>query len=578
MHTLIEDKAIFGNSWVYDTTAGEWLQLNELNIFKKFSMTFDYANQTKDKPKRDPVKAKRDYSVNHDVHDLEQAFLQDYIAIFQKQFDHLLEKNLSLVNENVQLKIDMNQIKSDNEIFRIETKSLQEKLEKEKYIVELKLNDAKEYVDTLLEENKILREGTSKLNKDTNEKLERFIKENKTLTEEINTKDKRILELKEDVLNLEEEIELVSEDLLASNQKVKELKDYNRRYEEEILEKIDEVKQSHEAEVQQLLNKISELNDGKDHKFSQMIQKKNDTINKLLTQNEKIKDKFQQEAEVVKKNYARYKDSIKFEQAKNKELNVVLLEEKRKAQRLEELLAQQKLIDKNVSDNFEQAEVQAEVAQDVEQQDHTVVINYEPKNQTQIKRKHAETGKIFEINNEKIWEIRGGEAGEYCTFLEIKDKLINKEITENTFIRKKSKWWKKAKEYSEFKLTYFTQEVNGKKKVYVERNTLRAPVDLSIKFRTLNKDFSGKCLNISEGGCFVEVKDFIFYEMREGEDIHLDFIDETLSKRFSIKGKISNVIADDRGVGVQFVDTPQEELDIIKALIADFMSELEQAA
>ena len=543
-----------------------------MSIFKKFNISFKYAEKTDPKPQRNPVKSKRDYSVNHHLSDLEDGFFQDYVNVFQKQFDHLLEKNLKLVSENTQLKIDMTELRSESELFRIESKSSQTRLEKEKYLIELKLNESKAYVEDLLEESQILRDGTSKIHKDANSKLERYINENKELTLEIEKKDQRVHELREQVLCLEEEVELLTEDIVGRDEKINDLKANHKKYEDEILVMIEEVRKSHEAEVSQLIQKIDELSEGKDKQYSEVIQKKNETINKLLSQNEKIKDKFKSESEVVKKTFATYKETIKQEQEKNKELNVVLLEEKRKAQKLEELLEQQA----KMEESFALSEDYQDDALTIV--DNNTELEVAELKKDPIKRKQKEIGKVYEINNEKNWEIRGQHDGEYFSFLEIKDKLINKEINENTFLRKKTKWWKKAKEYAEFKLMYFTKEVNGKKKVYVERKSMRAPVNFNIKFKTLNKDFTGKCLNISEGGCFVEVKDFIFYEMREGEDIQIEFIDDMLSKKFSVKAKISSVIAQDKGLGVQFDEMAEDEKTIIKSLIDDFMTELDQAA
>lgn len=546
----------------------DWILLNDIAMFKKFNITFDIESDTLEKPSKSPIKEKKHYTRTQDVNDLEQVFVQDYIQLFQSQFDDLLEKNLNLVNENVKLKSQMNEVKSQNEIYKLETKSFNDKIEKEKYLVELKLTDYQQLTEDLLKENHILTEQVNKTHKETTEKLERYIKENKFLNKELEKKNKKIDTLRKDIAEAEEQLEVVSEDLVATHQKMDELKENHKKYENEIIEKIEQVRESHEQEVAELLGKIDELSNGKDENFHMMIQKKNDTINKLLSQNEKIKDKFKSEAAVVKQKFSDYKKVIEKEKTlvkslshKNEELNVVLLEEKRKAQKLEDLLKQQEQIEL----------IQQETVQDLEIGPDQVI------NEEIQKKQHQEIGKLFEINNEKIWEIRGQK--DFCSYIELRSKLEKEEITEKTFVRKKSQWWKKVKDHSELFLEYLTKDVNGKKKVYIERKSMRAPVDLRIKFTTSAENhFSGKCLNISAGGCYLNVKDFVLYDLQKETEISLEFIDDMLSQQFTVPAKIMSVNEEEKGLGLQFLDVSEEHLELIQGIIDDFLSELDQAA
>lgn len=563
LNELIDKKELFGDSWVYDCAGSEWYLLNNLSIYKKFNLKFDISGKQLPKPQNTPVKEDKVYHPTQDVNELEQVFVQDYIKLFQRQFDELLEKNLKLVNENVMLKSQMNEVKSENEIYKLETKSYNDKIEKEKYLVEMKLNDYQGLTEDLLKENQILTEQVNKTHKETNEKLERYIKENKFLNKEIEKKNKKIDELRQNIGDAEAQLDVVSEDLVFSHQKLDELKENHLKYEEEIIEKIEHVRENHESEIAVLLGKIDELTNGKDEDFNLMIQKKNDTINKLLNQNEKIKEKFKSEAQVVKKRFSDYKKVIAKERTlvkslndKNQQLNVVLLEEKRKAQKLEDLLEQQKQIESIQDIQFEPGQV----------------INEEIQ-----KKQHQNIGKLFEINNEKIWEIRGEK--DYCTYLELRAKFENEEITEKTFVRKKSQWWKKVKDHSELFLEYLIKDMNGKKKVYIERKSMRAPVDLRIEFSTeAENHFTGKCLNISQGGCYLSVKDFVLYDLPKETEIKLEFIDDMLSQTFEVKAKIMSVNEEEKGLGIQFIDIEENHTKLIKGIIDDFLSELDQAA
>ncbi|MBD64615.1 MAG: hypothetical protein CME62_05385 [Halobacteriovoraceae bacterium] len=535
LHQLIEDQVIYGNSYVYETLSKQWMPLNELPVFKALGMSFPQTSEKQVPPERSPIKMKT--QVGHVLTDQssfvsDDTHLQDYVKVFQTQFDILLDKNLELVDENIKLKVSKNELITQNEVTKLDYESKYQKQSKEIDVLTNKIEDGEAHIQSLLAENKILHEKINSSHREVNLKLEHSFQEYKELEHTLKLKNDKIEELQVEIENLLSDLKKEHLDKEKLNAEVENLREKNKILEQD--------------------EKYIAGQDKIKTQYNQIIAKKNEKIHLLLQQNEKIKDKFSEESKQVKSQFEQYQFSLKAEQEKVKKLNVVVLEERKKAQELEKLLEDQKSLEKKIASD-----------------------------QSSPLRNDKSVGKVVEINNNAIWEVRGLESAQdkKFTFLELKDLILSKEVDNNTFVRQESKWWKKIKDCPEFKINYFTKTVAGETKVFIERQNIRIPTHFRVTLTTEKAEFTGLCINLSKGGCFIEVNEFNAYDLRAEDEVVLKSESELfIEKGFSLKALIKAVIPEERGLGLQFIELNDSQTQALEDQVSHFLDLLDEAA
>jgi hypothetical protein len=517
------------------------------------------------KPTRAPYSTFDKVSVAGNVKEMEDSFLQDYIVSFQKQVDKLLESNLELVNKNIQLKIDNTQIKADKEITKSEFNSSMEKLRKENTFLSSNLEDSEIHGKKLEQELKLFRTNSSDTSHLHNKSLERLTKENLNLTKDIEKKENYLTERSQEVRNLvNDNFELQQELEKLETLESKDFQTQLQHYEGELwcleIDKSEQtnVIQHREEEIKSL--KLINQNLGKEQKIiyqkqetiNKVLKDKDQTIEKLVGQNNHVKTKYKKDLVEVKNNIHIYEKQILQEKEKTKVLNNVLIHEKKKSTELTLLLSQKEQAKKLVG-----------------------------KRSQKLKRKQKEIGKIFEINNEPIWEIKGpaGFGGPF-RFSEIKEKIHQEEVEPNTFVRKEGAWWKKIKDTADFHAPVLFQEVFGETKCYIERESFRVPLSsapVTMEFSN-GVILNGKCLNMSRGGCFIEIKDLSETNISKDANLILKMNVEGLPTNFSLQAAVRKYDEEESGLGVAFINLTDEQSQIITDFIEHFLGELEQAA
>ena len=550
---------------MYNSETKDWVELNNLDVFKKFNLSFPLNNQKFIKPTRAPYTSIDDVSVNGSVQKLEEGFLQDYVLSFQKQIDKLLESNLELVNQNIQLKVDNTQAKTDKEIARNEFNSNLEKLRKENEFLKSSYDNAKVHIAKIEEEVELLRTSQKDTSKNQLKKLERLTRENNNLSKDLEKKERYISERNQEIRNilndnmeLQRQVDkLESLDTLGYQEQLQLLegeawaleidkslleKDLHFKNEEiESLKLINEkVMQENEKLISQF-DKIKKKNlelRSNHEKISSVINHKDSTIKKLMGQNSFVKEKYKKDLSEVKTHFDSYKK--------------VLSEEKAKSKELAELLAQKEQVKKFVG-----------------------------KRTKHLKKKQKEVGKVFELSNEPIWEIKGHDLDDgLLRFTELREKFDNGEIDDSTYIRKEGSWWKKAKDTHELHAPVLIKEIFGEEKVYIERDSFRVPMSgTPIEIELISgSTLVGNCLNISRGGCFLEVRGFTANDIKNGDEFIVEIKNPGLPENFRVDATARRVDVEDRGVGVSFDNLTLEQEQIISDFINQFLGELDQAA
>lgn len=181
-------------------------------------------------------------------------------------------------------------------------------------------------------------------------------------------------------------------------------------------------------------------------------------------------------------------------------------------------------------------------------------------------------GELFEINNEPMWKLKVDNKvdGPY-SFLDIKNMLEQREINSTHSLKKPGTPWKKIDEIFEFNTEILTKKENGETKLYIKRDDLRIPVFEDVTMILEDKEYQGKCSNLSSGGCFVESTAFNNKNFVVGKEIKIIFTGDGNHKNLEVMTQLRSITNDiPPGAGFQFTNMDEEKLSKLSKFFEKF--------
>ena len=550
LYDKLDRGLIWGNSYIFDEESSCWLIINNHPIFKKFNVTFEINQSIPVKPKRIPSSDNLHHNKNS-----EDSHLLEYIENYKCKFDQVMEENLSLINENINLKMEMRLIRGDAQVTKTEYNLNIKSLNKELTFYTKYQNDQDAYCKKLEKEVDSLRKQSSDKSISNIEKISKLSKENTELhkmlekkEEYLSNKNLEIRRLVKDIQKLESENEsLVSYDKDRSddiiqllNGEIKALKVEISSYKElenknKLLEKD---KQTALYENRKLRDIITQLNQKLDKTIDEKINVEN---NHLLFQK-----KYKKDISSVKNSFLNYEQKIKVEKSKNLDLNNSLIKEQSRNQKLSELLNQKKQVNNLVGKRTK-------------------------------KNQDSSVGKVFEIDNSPHWEVKG--SLDKYRFSEIKNMFEKKKILPKTFIRKEGAWWRKVSDVTELQNPLLIQNIDGEEKCYIERSSFRVPLSFGKAEVTIGTGaiLNGRCVNVSVDGCFIEMKKLKDLSLSNEDLLGIKIkLDE--SNEIKFEGSLKQFSNDNSGFGVEITDIDSETKIILANFVNSFLTSLDEVA
>ena len=104
----------------------------------------------------------------------------------------------------------------------------------------------------------------------------------------------------------------------------------------------------------------------------------------------------------------------------------------------------------------------------------------------------------------------------------------------------------------------------GRELLSKEKRAPRKSIQIPVRYKTFDRVYSDRIMNISESGVFIETRKPLFV----GEEIVMDFKIVGVNKPLKIQGKV--VHASNRGVGIEFKNV-DPTLSMVMPAIFDLM-------
>jgi Tfp pilus assembly protein PilZ len=101
----------------------------------------------------------------------------------------------------------------------------------------------------------------------------------------------------------------------------------------------------------------------------------------------------------------------------------------------------------------------------------------------------------------------------------------------------------------------------GRELLSKEKRAPRKSCQIPVKYKTFDRVYSDRIMNISQSGVFIETRRPIFV----GEEILMDFKIEGVNKALRLEGKV--VHASSRGVGIEFKKVDPTLTQILPAIL-----------
>jgi Tfp pilus assembly protein PilZ len=101
----------------------------------------------------------------------------------------------------------------------------------------------------------------------------------------------------------------------------------------------------------------------------------------------------------------------------------------------------------------------------------------------------------------------------------------------------------------------------GRELLSKEKRAPRKSCEIPVKYKTFDRVYSDRIMNISQSGVFIETRRPIFV----GEEILMDFKIEGVNKALRLEGKV--VHASSRGVGIEFKKVDPTLTQILPAIL-----------
>jgi Tfp pilus assembly protein PilZ len=101
----------------------------------------------------------------------------------------------------------------------------------------------------------------------------------------------------------------------------------------------------------------------------------------------------------------------------------------------------------------------------------------------------------------------------------------------------------------------------GRELLSKEGRAPRKSCEIPVKYKTFDRVYSDRIMNISQSGVFIETRRPIFV----GEEILMDFKIEGVNKPLKIRGKV--VHASSKGVGIEFKEVDPTITQILPAIL-----------
>ena len=104
------------------------------------------------------------------------------------------------------------------------------------------------------------------------------------------------------------------------------------------------------------------------------------------------------------------------------------------------------------------------------------------------------------------------------------------------------------------------------------------PCGDKVEVLTKAAELEGVCVNISTGGCLIQMQYMNKQVFKDGDEITIQFKSESLLFEFEIIGTIRSIDEADSSLGIQFVGISDEEFDTITFYIDSFVDKVEEEA
>lgn len=317
-----------------------------------------------------------------------------------------------------------------------------------------------------------------------------------------------------------------------------------------------------ESEISELKKEIISLQKEKDElhsKNEEIINKKNKDIEYIKSRAQKLLQKKKQLEAVAKKQKVIIKKLTEVKNAAIKKYGDRVQDFNSKLVEAQKEIAQEKNKNQEIMNNISQ--LNNVNSNDVEidnllnqQQD---IANNE------ILADEESIGELFELSNEELWSVRfEGEIHGPHTFLEVKQMLQDRDIDEETTVKKPGSPWKKISDIFEFNTEVMTKtDENDEVHLYIKRDDLRIPLFEDVLMTINNQEFNGKCTNLSSGGCYIESSAFNNKLFKVGEELRIEFTGDGAHKGLQLNTILRSLSKDiPPGAGFQFVDMNNDKL------------------
>ena len=185
-------------------------------------------------------------------------------------------------------------------------------------------------------------------------------------------------------------------------------------------------------------------------------------------------------------------------------------------------------------------------------------------------------GKRFELDDSRIWKINHPQlSNKLFTIFELKEFIENYNIDREINVKSLGRSWKKISKTLELNTHIIVEEIDGVQKYFIERKNVRVPTYNRVQVMSDNQIADATCIDVSQGGCFLEFPRLPGFIKNEQEIALKLFIhpESTIVVNCVIKNVVSSL--EKFGVGLMFKNRPKELSDWITDKIQQFTSEMD---
>jgi hypothetical protein len=116
-------------------------------------------------------------------------------------------------------------------------------------------------------------------------------------------------------------------------------------------------------------------------------------------------------------------------------------------------------------------------------------------------------GEMFRLNSDKIWKINLAQyKNNLFNIFELKKLISDNKLVKETKVKMLGKVWSSISKTFELNTEILVKLINGQDTYFIQRESIRVPVQQLVQINQGENQFDCLCVNVSRGGCFLEMK------------------------------------------------------------------------